>query len=232
MTVTAIILAHYLERVKNIDRISKDLNDGSVKPDQIIVFWDDFIGDRKLDGENVYNINSEIDFLPNIRFAIGSQLDTDYCFFIDDDLSVNKKTLYNFMNYAKHPDCEDSVLGLEGSILKDTPNPYADDTSVNRGVVRLTEVDIVIRTYFAPTRLLAAGLQLRAMYPDLPKKSLDDVFLSLGNKYLNNNINHVIPCDEESNMIELDSAGVGQSISGEHYENRNKVCRFLMDQYE
>lgn len=205
-----------------------DLFKGTVVPEKVIVFIDN--PEIEFDDNRVITIKSSKSFLPIIRFALGTIADTDYCFFIDDDLSVREKTLENFVKYAElYPD---SVLGLEGSILGDTDTPYSNDTCINRGnVPEPRSVDVVIRTYFVPTIVLTYGLKLRLGYPDLPKESLDDVYLCLGNKYLNKRQNYVIPVDKETDLIELQDGGVGQSTSGEHYKNRNEVCRILMNRF-
>ena len=227
MNVTGIILAHYKEREANLKRIVDDLLDGTVKPERIIMFIDN--QEIEFEDDRVTIIRSSKHFLPGIRFAVGLTCETDYCFFIDDDLSVQKETLANFTDYAtKRPF---SILGLEGSILGHTDAPYSNDLSIPRGN-KLVEVDVIIRTYFVPLEMLVAGFHLRTMYPDLPRRSLDDVFLSLGNKYLNREKNYVIPVDGDTDLIELPDGGVGQSYNGEHYENKNIVCRFLMDRYE
>ena len=196
---------------------------GTVKPNQIVMFVDN--PKIKFNDPRVTTIYSSEAFLPKIRFCLGSYFDS-YCFFIDDDLSVRKKTLENFRNYADG----DVVLGYQGSILGDTPTPYANDTSIKRGKV-VVEVDIILRTYFVHAKTLLAGLQLQHFHPELPRVSLDDVYLSLGNKYLNRGKNVVIPVDEKSDLDELGEFGVGQSHGGDHYRNRNEVCRKLMDIY-
>lgn len=226
MTITTIILAHFIERINNLKIIVDDLLAGTVKPDKIIIFIDDPA--ICYDDERTTIIYSSTPFKPNIRFALGTVCETDYCFFIDDDLSVKPETLENFVKYAQ--DYPDAILGLEGSILGDTPMPYSNDTPI-RNIFMSGEVDIIIRTYFVPTKNLLAGLGLRLTYSDLPKESLDDIFLCLGNKYLNRQKNFVIPFDNQSGLTELPDGGVGQSRSGEHYNNRNIVCRRLMDDY-
>jgi len=129
LTCTAIILAHYKQREKNLKRIIDDLLAGTVVPDEIVVFIDEPKIEFK--DERVTIIRSDKPFLPKIRFALGSYFDTDYCFFIDDDLSVRGKTLENFVYYAtKYPG---AILGLEGSILGNTQTPYGNDTSITRG---------------------------------------------------------------------------------------------------
>lgn len=229
MTITAIILAHFPERVLNLDIIVDDLLHGTVKPERIIVFIDN--PKIVFDDDRVTIIRSSDSFPPNIRFALGTQCQTDYCFFLDDDLNVKPKTLENFVSYAQK--LPNAILGLEGSILGNTPTPYSNDTPIKRrGVDGPVKVDIIIRTYFAPVNSLAAGLLLRSRHPDLPRESLDDIFLCLGNKYIGIEHNYIIPCDNETDLNELSDGGVGQSYRGEHYQNRNIVCRALMDLYE
>jgi len=223
-SITAIILAHFKEREGNLKRIIDDLLAGTVVPDEIVIFIDN--PDIAYEDDRTTIIRSSKNFLPKIRFALGAYFDTRYCFFIDDDLTVRSKTLENFLDHAD----QETILGLEGSILGDGDKPYSNDTSVNRGA-RDVPVDVIIRTYFVPTSVLTAGFMLQSAYPDLPRKSLDDVYLCLGNKYLFSGSVGVIAVDEESDVTELDEGGVRQSGSGVHYENRNKVCKFLMDKY-
>lgn len=201
---------------------------GTLVPDQIVVFIDnpdiDYTDDR------VTIVRSTDSFLPKIRFALGTYFDTDYCFFIDDDLSVRTRTLENLTQHAvKYPS---AILGFEGSLLnRETANPYTDDRCVNRSF-GVKQVDVLIRTYFAPTSKLIYGLQLQHLNRELPKKSLDDVYLCLGNKFLGGGENIAIPVDQQNDLIELDEGGVRQSGSGHHYNNRNIVCRYLLETYE
>lgn len=220
-------MAHYKEREGNLNQIISDLLAGSVIPEKIIVFIDNPA--IEFENEYVTIIRSSESFLPNVRFALGMVSGTDYCFFIDDDLSVKGETLANFVSHATT--LPNTMLGLEGSILGNTVTPYSNDTSVQRGTL-LTKVDVIIRTYFVPTHLIVGGFVMRHRYHDLPKTSLDDVFLSLGNKYFHKETNWVIPVTPESDLVELPDGGVGQSFDGDHYKNRNIVCRKLMDVYE
>lgn len=225
MKITTIILVHYQEREAHLTRMVDDLMSGTVKPSEVVMFIDN--PEIEFEDDRVTIIHSNKNFLPKIRFALGTYFDTDYCFFIDDDLSVRQKTLENFLSHAR----PDTILGYQGSILGNTPSPYANDTSIKRGD-KLVEVDIILRTYFVPTRLLIWGLRLQALHPELPRQSLDDVYLSLGNKYLGGGKNIVLPVNKETDLSELGECGVGQSYNGIHYKNRNEVCRRLMDIYE
>lgn len=228
MKITAFILAHYKQREDNLKRIIDDLLKGSLKPEQIVVFIDN--PEIDFEDKRAIIIRSNKPFLPKVRFALGSYFETDYCFFIDDDLTVRKDSLSNFKFYANKDQDKKAIYGVRGSILADTKNPYADDTSIKQGDVdELTEVDVVLRSYFVPRGSIPYGILLQSYNPDLPSEYLDDVYLSLGNKYLNRGKNYVIPVDETCKLDQLNEGGVGQSISGKHYENRNKVCRILMD---
>ncbi len=89
MKIVAVILSHYKEREGNLKTIIDDLLGGTVVPREIIIFIDN--PDIAFTDNRVTVIRSSRSFLPIIRFAIGSIVDADYCFFIDDDLSVSKK---------------------------------------------------------------------------------------------------------------------------------------------
>lgn len=227
-TITTIILAHYKEREMNLKQMIDDLLSGTIVPEKIILFIDN--PEIKFEDERVTILRSSKPFLPIVRFALGSGCDTEYCFFLDDDLTVRKKTLEYLVFYAeKFPK---TILGFEGSILGQGDTPYSNDMPKNRGnYSEPFPVDILIRTYFVPTVSLMAGLLLRVQYPFLPQTSLDDVFLCLGNKYINNKENYIIPVDEETDLTELSDGGVGQSLSEDHYKHRNMACRLLMDKY-
>lgn len=227
-TYNVILLAHYKEREANLKRIIDDLLGGTVIPQKIIVFIDN--SDIQFEDERTIILRSSQPFLPIIRFALGAGMDTDYCFFLDDDLTVQPKTMEHLIQHAEK--LPNKILGFEGSILGNTETPYSNDMPIKRGNhFQPFPVDILIRSYFVPIPLLMAGLYLRAIHPELPKTSLDDVFLCLGNKYLNQKENYVIPVTEETNLIELPDGGVGQERNGDHYINRNFVCRLLMNTF-
>lgn len=229
MGITAILLAHYKQRQSNLKRIVDDLLAGTVRPETVCIFVDD--PEIDFSDDRVTIIRSDHSFLPRIRFSLGSYFESDYCFFVDDDLTVNPKTLENLVEFSKKINDPRAILGMRGSILGDTPTPYANDVSI-KSASELTEVDIVLRTYFVPRLSMFAGSWMQAEHPDLPSVSLDDVYLCLGNKYLNGGKNYVIPIDQETSTRDLPEEGVGQSVAGLHYENRNKVTRYLKDYYD
>lgn len=225
MKTSAFILSHYIERQGNINKIIESLNCGTVKPDKIIVLNDN--PDIEFYYHGVTCINSTHNLPVISRFALGMCLDTDRTLFIDDDLAVGPKTLENFIKYAK--EYPNALLGLEGNILNtDSNNPYTNGLTVNRGK-KLIEVDIIIRTYFASPIMLAQAMYTRELFKDqLPEKSIDDIILCLSNKHHYSGRNMVIPVNKDSDVIELNPAGVGQCTNSEHYNNRNLACKTLI----
>lgn len=223
-TITAIILSHYKEREQNLKRIVDDLCSSTIKPNDIIIFIDN--PDINYVDNRCTIIKSSRSFLPIIRFAIGMVADSDYCLFIDDDMTVSKKTVENFMKYAD----DYGIIGIEGSILGRGDAPYTNDTPI-RNVTKPVSVDVIIRMYFVATDLLINCFRAYLNHPDFPRKSLDDIYLCLGNGVYSLETPWVIPTDKDSAVTNLDEGGVGQSYSSYHYANRNEVCKKLLEEY-
>lgn len=223
MKVSAILLAHYKEREGNISKIIDSLLNGTVKPDNIVVFNDSgtFLVDNR-----VTIVNSSKNYPVIIRFALGLCENADRILMIDDDLAVGKKTIENFVKYSKkYPE---HLLGLEGNILgKDEVEPYTLGESVDRGS-HVRSVDVIIRTYFVTPMHLLQALWTRELFKNqLPDKSIDDIILCMSNKYEYSGQNIVIPIDKDSDVIELGDKRVGQCLDINHYFNRNVACNLL-----
>lgn len=224
MTIATIILTHYPERANNLKRIIGDLQTGTVVPDKIYV-WNDCPNMKR--DPRVHWIESSQDLPVSRRFALGMLTGCDYCFFIDDDLTVNKQTLENFVTYAEMR--PNAILGVEGNINAYDPNPYTKGGTIYRGEV-LVQVDIIIRTYFVPTKALPYLFLMRLKY-NFPEQSIDDVALCLGYKYEGKGECWVIPVTPETDVKEIDDGKVGQCMKPGHYENRDYVCKYLFDAY-
>jgi len=105
--ITSIILSHYKQRENHLIKMVNDLMTGTVKPNEIVIFVDN--PEIEFNDDRITVVHSNKSFLPRIRFALGTYFDTEYCFFIDDDLSVQPKTLENFMTYAN----PETILGYQ-----------------------------------------------------------------------------------------------------------------------
>lgn len=225
MTITAVLLAHFPERKDNIKRIVSDLKAGTLKPDKIIVFIDDPAFD--FSDPDVIVIRSDHSFPVTARLAIGLLAETDYVYYMDDDLTVEKGTMAYLAQLAvEHPG---SVLGGEGTTLANTLHPYTQGQALFRGNSEPIETDILIGSWFTPRDVISAAAHMLAVYQkDIGNKYLDDILLSLANRFILRRKNYCVPNPKGKGLIEIGNKGAGQSLTQQHYETRDKVCRFLI----
>src|SRR3972149_8935437 len=111
--ITAFLLAYWPERVKHFDRIIADLKSGTVKPDRIVIWNNNKDFSLKGKFEGVELIESTQNLGHRVRFVAALTYPDDYYFFIDDDITVGKQTLENYMKYAT-PDCCLTMWGKMG----------------------------------------------------------------------------------------------------------------------
>lgn len=228
MTITAVLMAHYPERINNIQKIIQDLKNGTRTPDEIIVFVDtddiDFVDDE------ITVIRSSKNYDVISRLYAASFATSEYVFLIDDDLTVQKGTLEHFVEYAEKKPF--SVLGFEGNMLSDAKKPYTMGITINRGD-ELQLADVLIRTYFCPKKIVALAIYMYELHRDkLSTKYTDDLYLCLNNRLLSKNSNWVIPFIEGKGVIDLPSQGVGLSKQEDHYDVRDTTCRYLIDRFQ
>lgn len=222
ITTTLVLLAHYPERdAKNIEKIVNAYNSGNVVPDKIIVFVDNPTVELDLpDRVQIIRSNKSVSVIARIyssTFAI-----TSHVILIDSDLMPKKDTLEKIIFFAeKYPN---AVIGHEGVTLNNSFNPY---TSVNTHTVKKPEkCDVLIRSWFVPINVISSALKM-FWEEDIPSKYSDDLLICLANKYINKKDNYIIPVEFE----ELETGGVGQCLSGEHYIYRDQICSLLMQKY-
>lgn len=223
MSVSACILLHYKDRDQpNAPIIVKALK-GQV--DKLLVFIDN--PEIEFDDPDCIILRSSHPFPVIARNAIGSLLDTDYVFFQDSDLCVEPGTIKYMLSYAQsYPQ---SVLGFEGSRMADTPHPYTEGKTIDRGD-KLEPVDMLIRTWLVPRRVVGMAINLylnnRGIIPD---KYVDDILFCLGNRYGFGEQNYVLPIKEGCGVVEIGDAKDGQCSTPVHYAVRDQVCRYLME---
>jgi hypothetical protein len=225
MTISSVILLHYKERDEpNAPKIAKALKSSTKKLDRIVFFIDN--PEIEFEDPEVTIIRSSHPFPVIARNSIGTLCDTDYVFYQDSDLCVEPETISYLASYAeKYPN---AILGFEGCNLAETHDPYTDGETINRGST-LREADVLIRTWFVPKRVVGMSINLYISANHvIPSKYSDDLLLSLGNRYGYREANYVVPIVTNAGVIELGEQGVGQFISPGHFQTRNQVCRFLM----
>jgi hypothetical protein len=223
MSVSACTLLHYTDRDEpNAPKIVNALK-GQV--DKILVFIDN--PEIKFDDPDCIILRSNKPFPVIARNMIGALLDTDYVFFQDSDLCTEPDTIKYMLGYAQsYPQ---SVLGFEGSRMADTPHPYTQGTTIDRGD-KLEPVDMLIRTWLVPRRVVGLAVNLylnnRGIIPD---KYVDDILFCLGNRYAFKEQNYALPIVKGCGVIEIGEKEEGQCATPTHYAVRDQVCRYLME---
>ena len=223
MTVSACILLHYKDR----DQPNAPIIIKALKPqvDKLLVFIDN--PEIEFDDPDCIILRSNKPFPVIARNMIGALLDTDYVFFQDSDLCVEPKTIEYMIGYAQsYPQ---SVLGFEGSRMAESPKPYTEGVTCDRGD-KLEPVDMLIRTWLIPRRVVGMAVNLYANNRGIiPDKYVDDILFCLGNRYGFKEINYSLPIVKDCGVIEIGEKEEGQCATPTHYAVRDQVCRFLME---
>lgn len=221
-------MSHYPERIENVARIVKDLNNGTRKPDEIIIFVDNDDIDISIDGVTVIRSNKNYDVISRLYAATFAT--SEYLFMIDDDITVEAGTLAHFEKHAEEKPF--SVLGFEGTTMKDNDAPYTKGNRIPRGDERVL-ADVLVRIYFCSKKIIALAIYMHELYREgLDTKYTDDIILCLSNRYLSNHSNWVIPVEPGKGTVEISNGGVGLSLTGGHYGTRNETCRLLMNKFK
>lgn len=229
MTITAVLLAHYSERKENINRIINDLKSGTRPPEEIIVFVDNNEYDiSQLEGVRI--IKSDTPFPVTARMHAASFASGSHVFMIDCDQTVEKGTLEHLAKYSEEKPF--SVLGFEGSTLRDTKHPYIDGITINKSS-ELQLADMLIRSYFMPKPIIGLAIYMHELDREtLGDRYNDDIMMCMSNRLMQKHSNWVVPSEEGKGLIELGSNGVGQSLVSDHYKTRDENCRFLINKYQ
>jgi len=220
MKITAIILHYYPERTKNVPIIVKDLRSNSHPPDEIIIFNNNpkmtYSGDGTV-------INSGKNYGGRARYLIALLEPSDYYYFLDDDITVGKNAIENFLKYA-HDDC---CYGYWGKII----NPKINQCYLNGDEVygakieKPKEVNLLVGkgTFFIP---FSAFENMIRTEKKLLKEGYvfgreEDLILSMSNR------SFVIPAKKDEYFIELSEGGVGYCHVPNHWKMRNNMTKKL-----
>jgi len=172
------------------------------------------------------NINSQENLRCIVRHAVAlAKHDIDYWLFIDDDVLIKPGAIENFLTYIKkYPE---SILGYYGRNIP-KGGLYTLDGS-NWFTNKEQEVDLIMgMVHFCHRNKLVNSFQLKKLIPDMPMTE-DDIILSLSNRYLDKAKNYVIPYNNESGPVPLDSKNKGLSASGGHYGRRKDAVRSILE---
>jgi hypothetical protein len=221
ITTTLVLLAHYPERAKNIEKIVQAFMTGTMIPEKIIIFIDNEEVDISVP-KSVQVIYSTEGVSVMARLFASTFAQTSHVMLLDTDLKPKEDTLEKLIEFAStHPK---SVLGHEGVTLGSGDNPY---TSVKSHASEKPEkCDVLIRSWFVPIQVFASGLRLY-WEEALPNKYSDDLIICLANRFINKQDNYILPVEFD----EIGEWGRGQCNSGEHYIYRDQVCSHLIKKY-
>ncbi len=108
--VVAVIVAFWQERFENVRQIVRDLHASTRPPDNILVLNNN--PEHHLDIEGAHVINSEFNSRCRGKMLVALMDVADYYLILDDDTSVNPKTIEKYLEVA-HEDCAYSYCGIK-----------------------------------------------------------------------------------------------------------------------
>jgi len=227
MSVAAIILNY--NRAPNIPIIVQALQNGKVKPNEIIVIDNNPKNSLKIKGVTL--IRCSRNFGCQIRHALGQVIGATHCLFIDDDLNIGKNTLRNFLHY--HKKLPEAILGHFGVVINPkAKRPYGAGTRVSSKDLKgkPVEVDIVLgRIHFCRVDKLAQAFVVfnkTQGYPP-PGSGVDDILLSMANRQYGHK-NYVVPAGPLSITHNLQDFGTGLYKRKAHFGLRNLATQLLL----
>lgn len=207
--ITAVIATYWKEREKNIPKIIKAFDEGSVKPDEILIFNNNPSVAVPMERADV--IQSSHNFGHRAKFISALLYTSDYYFFLDDDMCPNKDTLKVFMKYAN----EDCCLTQFGRRIN------VHERFRARKLQKLTQVDYAegVGGIFCSRKALINMFILEELLKNskLDYKREADLVLSMANKP------KVVPVDKDSELIDIGQQGVGMFREAGHDKKRHKV---------
>jgi hypothetical protein len=214
--ITAILLAYYPERIKNIPKIVNVLKNGTRPPDEIVVLCNR--PDLKLDQVCV---KSDINLGNRARYPFALTIPSDYYFFIDDDVAPRDMTIDNFLSYKF-----DGVLGHCGKQIPDgnysTPIIWADQIKKEKDVDLLIGVGSMFASFNAIVRMLNLEIDIRHL-PEYNNGREGDIILSMANDCM------VVSSDKQSMTHKLDEGNVGMFMEDNHVQKRKDITKAIYD---
>lgn len=190
-SVMAVICAFWPSRLENILRIVKDLKEGTVPPDKVVILNNnkDFLIEP-IDGVEI--INSQLNSRTRGKYVIGLLDVYDYYLLLDDDTSVGKRTLECFLRYANRDDvfgyCGVSYEGGNGNRTYPSAVKEKTPTQYFLGCGIFTPFKGLVRT-------LIVEEELRRNYGW--RHEGDDILMGLCNN------SFIIPMEGDENFVDL-----------------------------
>lgn len=189
--VTALVVSYWPSRIENVKTIVNDLRAGTVVPDEILVLNNN--PDVTLEIEGAKVINSQFNSRSRGKLAACLMDVSNYYLLLDDDTSVNPKTLERFLSVAHRKSCY-AYCGI-------TFGGGNGDRVYPRGLAEETEVEYFLGcgmflSFYALVRSLMLDERLR-IHTNYPHQA-EDITVGLANKAT------IIPMAEDEMFKDLD----------------------------
>lgn len=214
--VAAVLLAYYPERVKNVNKIIKILENGTRPPDELIVFCNN----PDLDIQGI-SVKSDVNLGNRARYPFALTIPSDYYFFIDDDIAPRSRTIENYLSYEF-----DGVLGHCGKITPggnySTPLIWADKTTKEIKSDILIGVGSMFASFGALGKMLMHENEIRHL-PSYNNGREGDIILSMVNESM------VVRADHTSMTYSLGQKGVGMYLEDDHVQMRKDITKEIYD---
>lgn len=209
MSITAIIPHYWDSRVANLPSIARALKLGDVEVERVII-WNNT--PLALSVEWAHVINAGENWGIASRFAAAYLATSEYVFFQDNDLMVQRKTLENLMNYAPR---HGQSIELQGRCFGSYDAPYSRSTYYT-GVDRIVDVGL---SRFSLMRRSTA-MRLATIVP--PRATDDDLWVSRHTEI------RIVPYGVDEGFTNIpETEGLSIANPGAHVMRRDALVREL-----
>lgn len=215
MKVTAILLGYYEQRKENLIKSIHALRKGTYVPDEIVVFNNNFYLDFFMLHINI--IKSKVNLGHRARFITALLYQSDYYFFIDDDMAVGPETIERFVENAD----ENTCLTTFGRRIGVHERFRGNEIDKNK-IVDYAEG---VGSIFCSRKAIIKMLELEDLIKDYPEYNEGreaDIILTMANK------TKVIATDEYSSLVALGQKGVGMFMQENHEKLRNDIIQRII----
>jgi hypothetical protein len=219
-TVTVVIPHYYEVRKEYIGQIANALNNGTVKPLEILV-WNDGLTPFSGLPDNVHVLTPHRPIGSKARYLAGLCALGDYILFHDNDMMVESRTVEGLLKYAT----EDNILSLEGRQVRDEfHGPMSDFNRLNGSTITIpTPVDIP-HSEISMSHRRTANMLLGYIPFTEPDCEMDDIWYAAVAKHHGFG-RFVIPFTPGAGFIRLSEKGVGMWKDKNFYKDRDALVR-------
>jgi hypothetical protein len=217
----SVVIPHFFpQREGNLTTIVQAYAGGTRRPDEILVWNNDAPLARPVDGirliQSPWNLGCKGRFMGALAAA------GDWLLFQDNDVTPRPETVANLMRWAKKR--PDAILSLDGREITKGEAYKGSERVTGRKVTVPTRISITLGRMELMHR--SAMMKVLAAFPWRDDTIMDDLEFSAAAARVGVPC-YVVPCDKKSEAGNLDTHGVGLSVThkDEYYSERERVCQ-------